>query len=121
MDRNMDLLFSFPTMVQHLKLRRASKTSLRICLSYRTCAFNCETSYFILCSFFTRVLFYVILDLTTNYGSLLLKFLLGAEQRKSPLQRAMYEYLRGKMLDVFPEYRKEAEDHLSKAVNVLNY
>lgn len=40
------------------------------------------------------------------------------EQRKSPLQRAMYEYLRGKMLDVFPEYRKEAEDHLSKAVKL---
>lgn len=32
------------------------------------------------------------------------------------MQRATYEYLRGKILDVFPEYRKEAEDHLSKAV-----
>lgn len=51
----------------------------------------------------------------------LLKFLLGTEQRKSPLQRAMYEYLRGKMLDVFPEYRKEVEDHLSKAVSILNH
>lgn len=32
------------------------------------------------------------------------------------MQRATYEYLRGKIVDVFPEYRKEAEDHLSKAV-----
>ncbi|KAG6682908.1 hypothetical protein I3842_13G165500 [Carya illinoinensis] len=32
------------------------------------------------------------------------------------MQRAAYEYLRGKILDVFPNYRKEAEDHLSKAV-----
>lgn len=40
-----------------------------------------------------------------------------AEQRKSPMQRATYEYLRGKILDVFPDYRKEAEDHLSKAVS----
>ncbi|KAM4084911.1 hypothetical protein ACB094_08G168600 [Castanea mollissima] len=40
------------------------------------------------------------------------------EQRKSPLQRATYEYLRGKILDVFPDYRKEAEDHLSKAVKL---
>lgn len=63
-------------------------------------------------------MFYVILDLARNYGSLAVNFLVGAEQRKSPLQRAMYEYLRGKMLDVFPEYRKEAEDHLSKAVSV---
>ncbi|GAB2280009.1 hypothetical protein Dimus_014646 [Dionaea muscipula] len=38
--------------------------------------------------------------------------------RKSPLQRASYEYLRGKVLDVFPDYRKEAEDHLSKAVKL---
>lgn len=66
-------------------------------------------------------LFYVILDLARNLCSLLVKFLRGAEQRKSPLQRAMYEYLRGKMLDVFPDYRKEAEDHLSKAVSVLNH
>ncbi|KAG7032049.1 Tetratricopeptide repeat protein 5, partial [Cucurbita argyrosperma subsp. argyrosperma] len=43
---------------------------------------------------------------------------ISPEQRKSPLQRAMYEYLRGKMLDVFPDYRKEAEDHLSKAVKL---
>lgn len=40
------------------------------------------------------------------------------EERKSPVQRAMYEYLRGKILDVVPEYRKEAEDHLSKAVKL---
>ncbi|KAL2324183.1 hypothetical protein Fmac_023241 [Flemingia macrophylla] len=40
------------------------------------------------------------------------------EQRKSPMQRATFEYLRGKMLDVFPDYRKEAEDHLSKAVKL---
>lgn len=39
-----------------------------------------------------------------------------AEQRKLPAQRATHEYLRGKIMDVFPEYRKEAEDHLSKAV-----
>nr|POE65403.1 tetratricopeptide repeat protein 5 [Quercus suber] len=37
--------------------------------------------------------------------------------RKSPLQRATYEYLRGKILHVFPDYRKEAEDHLLKAVS----
>nr|POE65411.1 tetratricopeptide repeat protein 5 [Quercus suber] len=41
-----------------------------------------------------------------------------AEQRKSPLQRATYEYLRGKILDVFPDYWKEAEDHLSKVVKL---
>ncbi|CAJ2630589.1 unnamed protein product [Trifolium pratense] len=40
------------------------------------------------------------------------------EERKSPAQRAIYEYLRGKVLDVFPEYKKEAEDHLSKAVKL---
>ncbi|CAL0320774.1 unnamed protein product [Lupinus luteus] len=40
------------------------------------------------------------------------------EQRKSPMQRATFEYLRGKILDVFPDYRKEAEDHLSKAVKL---
>lgn len=39
------------------------------------------------------------------------------EQRKLPAQRAKYEYLRGKILDVLPDYRKEAEDHLSKAVS----
>ncbi|KAL2553379.1 uncharacterized protein Fot_06998 [Forsythia ovata] len=31
------------------------------------------------------------------------------------MQRATYEYLRGNILDVFPEYKKDAEDHLSKA------
>ncbi|KAM1722087.1 hypothetical protein ACFX11_020857 [Malus domestica] len=40
------------------------------------------------------------------------------EQRKHPAQRAKYEYLRGKILDVLPNYRKEAEDHLSKAVKL---
>ena len=44
---------------------------------------------------------------------------LCAEQRKLPMQRATYEYLRGKILDVFPYYRKEAEDHLSKAVSKI--
>ncbi|XP_026402889.1 tetratricopeptide repeat protein 5-like isoform X1 [Papaver somniferum] len=39
-------------------------------------------------------------------------------QRKSPTQRATYEFLRGKILDVLPDYRKEAEDHLSKAVKL---
>ncbi|PIN06196.1 hypothetical protein CDL12_21244 [Handroanthus impetiginosus] len=42
------------------------------------------------------------------------------EKRKTPLQRATYEYLRGKVLDVFPEYKKEAEDHLSKAVSIMS-
>lgn len=41
-----------------------------------------------------------------------------SEQRKLPMQRATHEYLRGKILDVFPDYRKEAEDHLSKAVKL---
>uniref|UniRef100_A0A0E0C2N7 Tetratricopeptide repeat protein 5 OB fold domain-containing protein n=1 Tax=Oryza meridionalis TaxID=40149 RepID=A0A0E0C2N7_9ORYZ len=39
-------------------------------------------------------------------------------QRKTPQQRAVYEFLRGKILDVFPDYHKEAEDHLSKAVKL---
>ncbi|XP_039123108.1 tetratricopeptide repeat protein 5-like isoform X3 [Dioscorea cayenensis subsp. rotundata] len=39
-------------------------------------------------------------------------------ERESPSQRASYEFLRGKILDVFPDYRKEAEDHLSKAVKL---
>ncbi|XP_047079151.1 tetratricopeptide repeat protein 5-like [Lolium rigidum] len=43
---------------------------------------------------------------------------LPPEQRKSPQQRAVCEFLRGKILDVFPEYNKEAEDHLSKAVKL---
>ncbi|XP_075518567.1 uncharacterized protein LOC142552688 isoform X2 [Primulina tabacum] len=42
----------------------------------------------------------------------------ASEKRKTPLQRATHEYLRGKVLDVFPEYKKEAEDHLSKAVKL---
>ncbi|XP_071926735.1 uncharacterized protein [Coffea arabica] len=40
------------------------------------------------------------------------------ENRKLPIQRAMYEYLKGKVLDVFSDYRKDAEDHLSKAVKL---
>ncbi|KAI4357706.1 hypothetical protein L6164_001639 [Bauhinia variegata] len=40
------------------------------------------------------------------------------EQRKMPMQRATLEYLRGKILDVFPDFSKEAEDHLSKAVKL---
>ncbi|XP_004300934.1 PREDICTED: tetratricopeptide repeat protein 5-like [Fragaria vesca subsp. vesca] len=40
------------------------------------------------------------------------------EQRKLLEQRARYEYLRGKILDVLPEYKREAEDHLSKAVKL---
>lgn len=36
------------------------------------------------------------------------------------MQRATYEYLRGKILDVFPDYKKEAEDHLSKAVSEID-
>ncbi|CAN6222329.1 unnamed protein product [Urochloa humidicola] len=40
------------------------------------------------------------------------------EQKKSPQQRGLFEYLRGKILDVFPDYHKEAEDHLSKAVKL---
>lgn len=40
------------------------------------------------------------------------------EKRKIPGQRASYEYLRGKVFDVLPEYKKEAEDHLSKAVKL---
>ncbi|TVU33772.1 hypothetical protein EJB05_15579 [Eragrostis curvula] len=43
---------------------------------------------------------------------------LPLEQRKSPQQRGLYEFLRGKILDVFPDYHKEAEDHLSKAVKL---
>ncbi|CAL5078106.1 unnamed protein product [Urochloa decumbens] len=40
------------------------------------------------------------------------------EQKKSPQQRGIFEFLRGKILDVFPDYHKEAEDHLSKAVKL---
>ena len=46
----------------------------------------------------------------------ILSLFCSPEQRKSPQQRAVYEFLRGKILDVFPDYNKEAEDHLSKAV-----
>ncbi|PUZ68309.1 hypothetical protein GQ55_2G016100 [Panicum hallii var. hallii] len=43
---------------------------------------------------------------------------LPPEQKKSPQQRGVFEFLRGKILDVFPDYHKEAEDHLSKAVKL---
>lgn len=43
-----------------------------------------------------------------------------ADHKKSVPQRASFEYLRGKTLDIFPEYCKEAEDHLSKAVCEIN-
>ncbi|XP_020245712.1 tetratricopeptide repeat protein 5-like isoform X2 [Asparagus officinalis] len=39
-------------------------------------------------------------------------------ERRSPSQRAAHEFLRGKILNVFPHYQKEAEDHLSKAVKL---
>ena len=39
------------------------------------------------------------------------------ECRKQPQQRAQWEYLRGKVLDVGPDYCKEAEEHLAKSVN----
>ncbi|KAI9088549.1 hypothetical protein K1719_029663 [Acacia pycnantha] len=53
-------------------------------------------------------------------SDLALKFLdsIPPEERKSPMQRATFEYLRGKILDVCPDYNKEAEDHLSKAVKL---
>ncbi|KAM3349170.1 hypothetical protein ACQJBY_022348 [Aegilops geniculata] len=41
-----------------------------------------------------------------------------SEQRKSPEERVIYEFLMGKILDVFPDYCKEAEEHLSKAVKL---
>jgi len=41
-----------------------------------------------------------------------------SEQKKSRQLRGVYEFLRGKILDVFPDYHKEAEDHLSKAVKL---
>ncbi|XP_044356662.1 tetratricopeptide repeat protein 5 isoform X6 [Triticum aestivum] len=43
---------------------------------------------------------------------------LPPEQRKSPEERVIYEFLMGKILDVFPDYCKEAEEHLSKAVKL---
>ncbi|XP_020522845.1 tetratricopeptide repeat protein 5 isoform X1 [Amborella trichopoda] len=48
----------------------------------------------------------------------LLSSTLPPEKRVSSLERATYEYLRGKILDVFPEHCKEAEDHLSKAIKL---
>ncbi|CAN6483186.1 unnamed protein product [Victoria cruziana] len=40
------------------------------------------------------------------------------DKRKEPSRRASFEFLRGKILDVYPDYRKQAEDHLSKAVKL---
>ncbi|KAM3269667.1 tetratricopeptide repeat protein 5 [Capsicum chacoense] len=55
-----------------------------------------------------------------NLSDLALQILdkIPIEKRKLPLQRATYEYLRGKILDAVPVYKKEAEDHLSKAVKL---
>ncbi|KAH7571030.1 hypothetical protein JRO89_XS05G0242300 [Xanthoceras sorbifolium] len=55
-----------------------------------------------------------------NESDLALKLLdfITPDRRKTPIQRATYEYLKGKILDVVPDYRKEAEDHLSKAVKL---
>ncbi|KAL2456565.1 Uncharacterized protein Fot_56781 [Forsythia ovata] len=50
-----------------------------------------------------------------DYINLLRNLSSTKKKRKSPMQRATYEYLRGNILDVFPEYKKDAEDHLSKA------
>lgn len=41
-----------------------------------------------------------------------------SDHRRPSSRRALFEYLRGKALDVGPEYCKEAEDHLSKAVKL---
>eukprot|EP00250_Pteridium_aquilinum_P003414 c13723_g1_i1 orf=132-1394(+) len=41
-----------------------------------------------------------------------------SEHRRPSSRRALFEYLRGKALDVGSEYCKEAEDHLSKAVKL---
>ena len=35
--------------------------------------------------------------------------------------KAKYLYLKGKLLDVLPEYSKQAEESLSKSVNFLIY
>lgn len=50
----------------------------------------------------------------------LLNNLVYADHRRPSSRRALFEYLRGKALDVGPEYCKEAEDHLSKAVGFTN-
>uniref|UniRef100_A0A166EE22 Tetratricopeptide repeat protein 5 OB fold domain-containing protein n=1 Tax=Daucus carota subsp. sativus TaxID=79200 RepID=A0A166EE22_DAUCS len=41
-----------------------------------------------------------------------------SDHRRLPATRATHEYLKGKIMDVFPDYKKEAEDHLSKAVKL---
>lgn len=61
--------------------------------------------------------YYLLTSVFVSFSSIWKIMCPWAEQRKSPLQHATYEYLRGKILDVFPDYRKEAEDHLSKAVS----
>ncbi|EFJ18326.1 hypothetical protein SELMODRAFT_268356 [Selaginella moellendorffii] len=43
---------------------------------------------------------------------------ISLECKKLPPRRALWEYFKGKVLDVMPEYCKEAEDHLSKAVKL---
>ncbi|KAK3024108.1 hypothetical protein RJ639_043567 [Escallonia herrerae] len=53
--------------------------------------------------------------LKQSQGDIMFSF---AEQRKLPVQRATHEFLTGKVLDALPDYRKEAEDHLSKAVKL---
>lgn len=40
----------------------------------------------------------------------------GVDCRKNPQRRAQWEYLSGKVLDVGPDYCREAEEHLSKSV-----
>lgn len=43
---------------------------------------------------------------------------MSSDCRKHPQRRAQWEYLRGKALDVGPDYCKEAEEHLSKSVKL---
>uniref|UniRef100_A0A7I4FF64 Tetratricopeptide repeat protein 5 OB fold domain-containing protein n=1 Tax=Physcomitrium patens TaxID=3218 RepID=A0A7I4FF64_PHYPA len=43
---------------------------------------------------------------------------ISSDCRKHPQRRAQWEYLRGKVLDVGPDYCKEAEEHLSKSVKL---
>jgi hypothetical protein len=62
------------------------------------------------------VLLLLTVDLFHIFYSVFLLFIVLTGERKSPKQRGVYEFLRGKILDVFPDYEKEAEDHLSKAV-----
>lgn len=43
---------------------------------------------------------------------------ISADCRKNPQRRAQWEYLSGKVLDVGPDYCREAEEHLSKSVKL---